>query len=171
MRDEVEPHRYTSKKSLCLNPFLISVYLRICSFLTRSLLAEVSIQWIRANISTAQFDPEQPASIALPLTRPISIDEFQLHDVNPLPVTSPCHRSSNVHPRNVYLRFHVRVRAVRSIATRVPARITCKTRGKTRLFIAKRMRPTGVSVCSSISVNAFRFHRRQQPSADLSAST
>lgn len=90
---------------------------------------------------------EQPASIAaLPLTRPISIDEFQLHDVNPPPLTSSCHRSFNVHPRNVYLRFHVRVRAVRSIATRVPARITCKTRGKTWLFIAKRMRPTGVSV-------------------------
>jgi len=67
------------------------------------------------------------------------------------------------HPRNVYLRFHVRVRAIRSIATRVPARITCKT----RLFIAKCMRPTGVSVYSSISINAFRLHRWRQPSLDL----
>lgn len=106
-------------------------------FFLKLLLMEVATMDTR--IFPRPDSTKQPASTAvLPLTRPISIDEFQLHDVNPLSLTSSCHRSFNVHPRNVYLRFHVRVRAVRSIATRVPARITCKTHGKTRLFIAKR---------------------------------
>lgn len=51
--------------------------------------------------------------VALPLTGPpISIDEFQLRDVNPSPLTSPRHHSFNVHPRNgcIYAFTYVSVR-------------------------------------------------------------